>query len=98
MTLQAEEEKLGGGEEKWVSCGHNSRCRVKCPRGGFALHSVSKGEGMMPQLQWKHNFNISVVSKEAFHPRHSFRQSAHQPHAAGNLDEFTFIYTLNCHN
>lgn len=47
---------------------------------------------MMAQLQWKHHFNISVVSTEAFHPRHSFRQSAHQPHAAGNLDELTFIY------
>lgn len=28
LTLQEdEEEKLGGGEEKWVSCGHNSRCK-----------------------------------------------------------------------
>lgn len=22
-----EEEKLGGGEKKWVRCGHNSRCK-----------------------------------------------------------------------
>lgn len=37
-------------------------------------------------------------SKGAVDPKHSFRQSAHQLYAAGNLDELTFIHTLNYHN